>query len=189
MLQGSVDSPEGQIDENRKNSTKMSPTAPSSEKVVQVYPLTGIEDDDFARYVKKTAVGYTKFDIEYASYDLKVGYVYFKNIRDAMTTVKQFETTPLGSTNLQAYMISLEEDTCGEIARPDRPQLEPQQEAPPEPRKEEKHRHRHKHRHRRRSSDSSSSSGSHDLDSDSDRRHKHKHRHHHHHHRSSHKKD
>lgn len=180
-----------------------------SQFAVQVSPLEGVPDDDFSRFALRMT-GMQNWDVEQASFLLRVGYVYFGTRSEADEAAAKLSGSSLNGVALQLRSVVLIEDDFGIVAASP---------SPPEPvverrRSEDKPRHKpesgpstpgdarpggnsatiersessHRHRHRKVSSYSSSSYSSSSDSPDERSRSSHRsHRHHHHHRRHHHR--
>jgi hypothetical protein len=172
-----------------------------SQFAVQVYPLDDIRDDDFSRFALRMT-GAQSWNVEQASFTLRVGYAYFGTKSEADDAAAKLSGSSLNGVAVQLRSVVLVEDDFGfvvgsQVPVPERRSNEdnPKQQqesrpAPPNaansatPRTESGHR----HHHRRKPSSYSSSSYSSSSDSPNERSHSsHRSHHHHHHHYRHHK--
>jgi hypothetical protein len=177
-----------------------------SQFAVQVHPLEDIRGDEFSRFALKMA-GMQTWDVEQASFGLRVGYVYFGTRSDADDAAARLSGSSLNGVALQFRSVVLVDDDFGFVgaspAAPepaverrrsdDRPAQRPEprsapveansaDRAPATTRSESGHRHRHRHRKASSYSSSSYSSSSDSPDERSRPSHR-SHRSHHRHHR------
>ena len=136
---------------------------------VQVPLPSDVRETDFFRFVARNLKGAKDVEIEHASYNLRIGYVFFSSRKECESAAQVFQGNELNGVTLEPFVIHPEPDTPGLLV--ERKQPEETEETA------KKHtRHKHRHRHRRQSERGKS-------DGAESGRHKSRHRHRHHHRR------